>query len=414
MSIPNEASHDLLEASSPVQERWHRPFPEHERPSEGIALCLSGGGYRAMLFHLGALQRLNEFGYLPKVRQVSSVSGGSITAGVLGLHWDALDFAADGVAANFDAEVVSPIRRLAGVSIDIRAVLMGLLLPGGAAARLVAAYSQHLFGDATLQRLPDTPLIVINATNLQTGALWRFSKPLMADHRVGIVRNPAVSLATAVAASSAFPPFLSPVRLKVAAADYASMTDAEYTTTDLHRKPFATRVVLTDGGVYDNLGLETAWKNWDTILISDGGQKLQPSKRPWSIWPVQLLRVLGVIDNQVRSRRKDQALRSFQLRRALLAAGEPEQSAFFQLATRKGAYWHMADDLNAYQLPGILECDLAQTTKLARLGTRLAKLNDATQERLINWGYAACDAQMRLWVDRTLPPPNGFPYPGDG
>jgi NTE family protein len=49
-------------------------------PDSGIALCLSGGGYRAILFHVGALWRLNELGYLPKLDRVSSVSGGSITA----------------------------------------------------------------------------------------------------------------------------------------------------------------------------------------------------------------------------------------------------------------------------------------------------------------------------------------------
>ena len=53
----------------------------HEGPGQGIALCLSGGGYRAMLFHLGTLWRLNELGYLPKLDRVSSVSGGSIQLG---------------------------------------------------------------------------------------------------------------------------------------------------------------------------------------------------------------------------------------------------------------------------------------------------------------------------------------------
>ena len=36
------------------------------------------------------------------------------------------------------------------------------------------------------------------------------------------------------------------------------------------------------------------------------------------------------------------------------------------------------------------------------------------QERLINWGYAICDVAMRMWVDPTLPKPNGFPYPSSG
>jgi NTE family protein len=52
--------------SSPV-----RAIPtDREGPHPGIALCLSGGGYRAMLFHLGALRRLNEPAYLPKLNRV--------------------------------------------------------------------------------------------------------------------------------------------------------------------------------------------------------------------------------------------------------------------------------------------------------------------------------------------------------
>ena len=47
-------------------------------PTAGTALCLSGGGYRAMLFHLGVLWRLNDAGMLPELDRISSVSGGSI------------------------------------------------------------------------------------------------------------------------------------------------------------------------------------------------------------------------------------------------------------------------------------------------------------------------------------------------
>ena len=49
-----------------------------DRLEDTIGLCLSGGGYRAMLFHAGALWRLNEFALLPKLARISSVSGGSI------------------------------------------------------------------------------------------------------------------------------------------------------------------------------------------------------------------------------------------------------------------------------------------------------------------------------------------------
>jgi NTE family protein len=56
----------------------------------GVALALSGGGFRATLFHIGALIRLNELGQLATLDRISSVSGGSITAGMLACRWEAL------------------------------------------------------------------------------------------------------------------------------------------------------------------------------------------------------------------------------------------------------------------------------------------------------------------------------------
>src|SRR6188768_4298111 len=99
-------------------------------PAVGVALSLSGGGYRAMLFHIGALWRLNELGYLKGLKRVSSVSGGSITAGVLGFKWGQLGFGTNDVAANYVTEVVAPIRALASTSIDRASILGGLFTPG--------------------------------------------------------------------------------------------------------------------------------------------------------------------------------------------------------------------------------------------------------------------------------------------
>src|SRR5687767_11992601 len=59
----------------------HLAPPISERA--GIALCLSGGGYRAALFHLGALRRLDELAILPRITTISSVSGGSIVNALL-------------------------------------------------------------------------------------------------------------------------------------------------------------------------------------------------------------------------------------------------------------------------------------------------------------------------------------------
>src|SRR5271165_515101 len=87
-----------------------------------IGLCLSGGGYRAMLFHLGTLWRLNEASYLGKLDRISSVSGGSITAGVLGLHWKDLGVTRDAPAPGLSI-VIDKVRTLAARTIDIGSVL---------------------------------------------------------------------------------------------------------------------------------------------------------------------------------------------------------------------------------------------------------------------------------------------------
>ena len=364
----------------------------HDRAQPGIALCLSGGGYRAMLFHLGSLWRLNEFGYLRKLTRISSVSGGSITAGMLGFKWSKLAFDANGVARNFVQEVVAPVRGLAGKTIDEGSIIGGIFTAGSVADKITDAYRKHLFGNATLQDLPnDPPRIVINATSVQTGALFRFSKPFLADYRVGQLLNPTVELAVAVAASSAFPPVLSPLRLELDASAWAPPSGQK--SEDLHREPYLTDVVLTDGGVYDNLGLETAWKKYQTILVSNGGGKLAAEPDPKADWARHALRVNEVIDNQVRSLRVRQVVGAFEAKE------------------RSGTYWGIRINLADYGLHDSLPCPVEKTLALAELKTRLKRLDGVVQERLINWGYAACDTAMRRWVDATLAAPAGFPYP---
>jgi len=120
---------------------------------DGVALSLSGGGYRAMMFHVGAMCRLNEVGLLGKLSRISSVSGGSITAGFLGLLWNKLQFDA-GKAANFSL-FVEGMRAMADTTVDAGAVIGGILLPGSISDRVAKAYDEVLFKGAKLRDLPD-------------------------------------------------------------------------------------------------------------------------------------------------------------------------------------------------------------------------------------------------------------------
>jgi NTE family protein len=383
LAMPN-LSVDLESTLAPVTDLGT------SRPEPGLGLCLSGGGYRAMIFHLGAIIRLNETGYLSKLKRISSVSGGSITAAMLGLKWQSLNFSG-GIASNLKEEVIDPIRDFAHHTVDIPSVISGVLLPGTISDKVIHAYKKYLFADATLQDLPDDPpRFVINATNVQSGALVRFSKPYMRDYKVGAIYNPTILLAAAVAASSAFPPFLSPAFLELDPKLFSSAKEGESLTDDEYRK----RMLLTDGGVYDNLGMETVWKHFDTVLVSDGGMKFSPDATPAEDWVRHSVRILDIVDNQVRSLRKRQLISSF------------------KAELRKGCYWGITTDITNYKLSDSLLCPFDRTSQLAAEPTRLSGMSDEIQERLINWGYAVCDAALRRHVDSSLTAPIDFPYAG--
>lgn len=381
-----------------------------KRPDKGVGICMSGGGYRAMLFHLGSLLRLYEFEYLSgtgikdkygNLERISSVSGGSVTSAALGQSWNNV-FNVATSRDRFFSEVIEPVCGLADHTIDVSSVLVGLLPFTSASKRVASAYRKHLFNDRTLDSFPDKPRFVINATNLQSGALWRFMKPYTRDWKVGEIPKDRkqIEIAIAVAASSAFPPILSPAKLKFRDQDYLPGTGGAG-VNDLQKEPYTTRPILSDGGVYDNLGLETVWKRYQTVLVSDAGGGMKPEGKVASNWPLQSYRVLNVIDNQVRSLRKRQLINSYQ--------SDPQSNV-----ARSGAYWGIGSDISNYGLADTLPCPHNKTLKLAHTPTRLKKMDKGLQKRLINWGYAVCDAAMRAHVDDTLPAASAFPYPDEG
>ena len=349
----------------------------------GTILCLSGGGYRAMLFHVGVLWRLNEAGFLSKLDAVSSVSGGSIVSGVLATRWRQLDFNASGVATKFQPEVVAPLRGLAAATIDAPAIGMGLSTPWTTGDGIVKAYGS-LFGSTTLQDFPSVPIFYINATNMQTGVGWRFSKGSMGDWRIGYTRNPELDVAVAVAASSSFPPFLAPLKLDLRGLSFKAV---------LHTEPqYYEYALLLDGGVEDNLGLGPT-RPFETVLISDGGGASMPIADPATDWFSITARVLALIHDQPSALRKRQAVTDF------------------VHGIKKGTYFGMRLDIGDYKISDPLPMPAELTKQLSMIPTRLAKLDDRTQKNLINWGYIVADAAIRSHVDTSISRPTGVPYP---
>ena len=163
---------------------------------------------------------------------------------------------------------------------------------------------------------------------------------------------------------------------------------------DLQELPCTTEMVLTDGGVYyDNLGLETVWKNYRTVLVSDGGGKMD-SEGAAETAPLarHMFRVFNLVDNQVRSLRKRQLIDSYKSKE------------------RDGTYWGIRTDLADYKIATPLSAPADATIKLADTPTRLEAMPEKLQERLINWGYLVTDTAMRKHVDTKLSAATAWPF----
>ncbi len=230
------------------------------------------------------------------------------------------------------------------------------------------------------------PEFILYATNMQTGVSVRLSREHLADWRVGEVKNPDIPLARAVAASSGFPPFYSPVELKIPLERWCR------DGADLfYRKELREQMDLADGAVYDNMGLTTLLINCQTVLVSDAGAALDIKDALSFEWLSQVVRTLLVAMDQ-----------SNKLRYGRLI-GE------FVDEEREGTYWGISQPIKD-RLGDELLKDSPRTRKLGSMRTRLNRFTDDEQENLINWGYALADARMRRWVTKE-PKEGELPYP---
>jgi len=151
-----------------------------------IGITLSGGGFRALVFHLGVLARLAEENQLENVTHVSTVSGGSLAIGlVLGQNnfsWPSsedyinilLPKLKEQVTTNGlkQALILRQLRKLFTI-FDTRADDVAVLL------------EKRWKITISLDQLPETPRWMINATCYETGKNWRFEHFRMGDYIFG-------------------------------------------------------------------------------------------------------------------------------------------------------------------------------------------------------------------------------------
>src|SRR5262249_42525659 len=151
-----------------------------------IGLALSGGGFRASLYHLGLVRFLRDAGILPNVSHITSVSGGSILAAHLVLNWDRYNGSPnefDAAASEFlnfvNLDVRNRITRRFPLMIPLRWLRRMLGRSNRKLTRtglLEFHYEKYLYGDTSLFELPERPQLHLLATNLSEGCLCSFSR----------------------------------------------------------------------------------------------------------------------------------------------------------------------------------------------------------------------------------------------
>lgn len=284
-----------------------------------FALSLSGGGYRAALFHLGAIKRLNDLGLLKRVRMLCAVSGGAITGALLTDRWNQLAFNNDGVATNLDEVITKPILAMTERTIDVPVAATNLLSLGALGATIRRDLDDGLFHGRRLVDLPtnaDSPLLVILATEMITNRTWFLSRDYIGDSAIQTARGQNMLLSQAVTASSAFPLVLGPINfewgpnaIRQIPTDRPCPADASIAACDLAKalaesfnneaRKIVNGVEFIDGGVEDNLGINKCSESSELEFVSDAGVPLDAHpEQKYTNSIDALLRVIDIIHDR--------------------------------------------------------------------------------------------------------------------
>ena len=312
--------------------------PLHKR----IGLSLSGGGSRAVAFHLGTLRALEDLKLLDEIDVISGVSGGSVITGLIGyteapfaqIDHNTVEFLRRGLVRPALKKLLNPARAaqlLWNLAVVILPTVATEVIAWSAsrlasffpvirhASDIVSRWSwplrcrysrTHVLADAIADVVGvqncDAPArqgksIVFNACELRTGTAFRMSNEHFGTWRYGWAPASDLRIADAVTASAAYPPFLPPF-------DWSRPFE-QNGKTKMHR------VIVTDGGVFENLGVSVMEPgrdvaisviayNPDIIIASDAGAGQFTGETVPISWPKRMIQVVAAVMRKVQDATK--------------------------------------------------------------------------------------------------------------
>jgi predicted acylesterase/phospholipase RssA len=432
------------------------PAPQPARRPK-LGLALSGGGFRAAFFHVGVLARMAERGLLRKVEVISTVSGGSIVGAQLYLHLKDLheNVRAEEITDAHFVKIVEHLETtfLAGVERHVRALAYADLPKNwrmrkanySRSDRLGELYDEifyrpsweaPLFGPAPAPRQDPggmvqvrdllvspagsapgfnpfrdnagreeapVPILVLNATSLNTGHSWRFEAVRMGEYPrterywVEIDKNKRLAttdweqiaprqrsfeLGLAVAASSCVPGLFHPLAI------------SNLFRYELGRSTHELRVQLVDGGVHDNQGVGTLVDaGCQYVIVSDASGQMADIDEPSTRIPASVTRASsGIYGDRVRE----------------------EQLSDIRRQTNRSALIHLRKGLPAVVVPPLPDDDPHSTTTpvlhgarsygvaprvqllLSEVRTDLDSFSEVEAHSLAAYGYAMSKVELEV------------------
>jgi NTE family protein len=342
---------------------------------------------------------------MERVTHLSTVSGGSLVVAavmmVSGMHWPG--------SAAYRESVYPALKALLTTrdlfsfkAVGVRGVIRhNLRLLNRRADILVDLLQRQWKINAALSELPETPLWWINATCLETGKNWRFSKREMGDWQFGRHYAPPFSLAQAVAASAAVPYVIGALQFELPRSGWYATDPATRKPLHVIEPPFEV-VRLWDGGAYENLGLEPLYKagqglvDCDFLICSDASGPLATAPAAHHLRNMlkgQLAspRLFDISSDQIRALRSRMfvgAIARGEVQGALLRMGNSARN----LDLKSGR----AAPPTEYDA-GLPEEDVAAA---ATHPTDLAALSRPAFDRIVRHGYEVADRTLTTYKPR--------------
>lgn len=305
-----------------------------------IGLALSGGGSRAIAFHLGCLRALDDLGVLSNISVLSSVSGGSVIAALYAYYDEPFaqfevriqqllrkgltggiarqtlfspetpKILATQMASGFCAaaglfgQLGSRLLKSAGIGgSNVEAIAERFQAPFPRFASRSTAFERHLrksiFGNKTVDQVARKGLdVILNAAELSTGTAFRFGSKETGTWRLGRLVGAHPHVSKAVAASACFPALLP---------SFDEIMEFEKGGQKTRQ-----RVMLTDGGIYDNLGItcllpgrsaefSTNVSEVDFIIACDAGHGMPSGMARPYFWGSRMLMTVNTIHRRTHS-----------------------------------------------------------------------------------------------------------------